>query len=393
MQMTSKTYKYNLEQTSFALMKISVFMGLFSHCFQNYLGSLSVTIYLAILFFGYAGILFFIFGGNSKSVYTTTFSILVVYFCVIGLFRGNLSNFTIAVVQDLRYVMYFLMGSIFAQNDRYMADFHSVMKKVGLIALVLGIYAIITFPFGSIEGREATWTDHYYLWWASASSFAYLGAYALVTKKNRIIGLGTFAVFFILGMLFLKRSALVDVVVILLLSMVIQSSKPMRNFVITIAGVSLFIIILERIAPGYFALTETAIYDRFDDIESVADIDRNVEAQLYLQNSSTVDKLLGFGIFNYPDIIIPGDPKNALHLGWANILFKGGLLYALWYIWLYRHIIRNIFYIKNGNELFRVCLIVAMSSLISLLFEGSWTYTILPFCISAPIFYAARKIA
>ena len=183
------------EQISFSLMKISVFLGLISHCFQIHLGYVDVPLYLLILIIGYAGILFFIIGGNSRSIYTTSFALLIIYFCFIGLFRGKLSNFTIAVVQDLRYVMYFLMGSIFAQNERYMAYFHSIMKIVGYAALVLGIYSIITFPLGTIENREATWTDHYFLWWASASSFAYLGAYALVAKKDRVVGLGTFVVF------------------------------------------------------------------------------------------------------------------------------------------------------------------------------------------------------
>lgn len=392
MSSISRFYTRN-EQVSFSLMKISVFLGLVSHCFQNHLGALSVPLYFAILVFGYAGIFLFLSGGHRRSAYVNSFLILIVYFCILGLSRGNLSNFTIAVVQDLRYVMYFLMGAIFAQEDRYMGYFHSIMKTIGVIAIILGVYAIMTFQFGTIATRESTWSDNYFLWWASASSFAYLGAYALVAKKDRLIGLGTFAVFFVLGMLFLKRSALVDVIVIIILSVVVQSSKPIRNLIFTLTGVVFFLIILQRIAPEYFVLTEDALTSRFDNIESVAEVDRNVEAQLYFLRASLADIIFGYGIFNYPDIFTPGEPKNALHLGWANLFFKGGVIYVFWYLWLYSGVVRNLFRVRKSSELFRVCFVVALSCLISMGFEGSWTYTILPFCISAPIFYSARKIA
>ncbi len=371
-------------------MEISVFLGLFTQSFQNYLGSMAIPMYFAILIVGYLGVFIFLFGGKSNS-YTTSFGLLIVYFCLIGLFRGNLSNYTIAVTQDLRYVMYFLLGSIFAQNERYMAYFHSIMKKVGYVAIALGLYAIITFPFSTIEGREATWTDHYYFWWASASSFVYLGAYSLVTKKDRIIGLGTFAIFFVLGMLFLKRSAFINVIVLVLLSTMIQSSRPVKNIVYTLIGVVMFLFALQKIAPEYFLLTEDALFERFEEIDAVSEVNRNVEAQMFFERISISDIIWGFGIFNYPEMLIPNKTLNALHNGWANIIFKGGVIYALWYILLYGRIFKNMIHIKQTNILFHVCIVVAISALFSLLYEGSWTYTILPFCISAPIFYSAKN--
>ena len=390
MNYTVNAYTNN-ERLSFRFMTISVFLGLISQCFQTFIG-VSVPLYFSILIFGYVGIILYFLKGRKRSIYTTSFSLLIIYFCVVGLLRGRLSNFTIAVVQDLRYVMYFLMGAIFALSDRNMSYYHSIMRAIGYVTIVLGIYAIITFPFGSIEGRESTWSLHYYFWWASSCCFAYLGAYALVTRKDRIVGLGAFAVYFVLGMLFLKRSAFVNVIVIVFLSLLMQSSKPLKNILVTISGVIIFLLLLQKVAPEYFIITEDALIDRFDSIDSVENVDRNVESQLFFYKASISDILLGYGIFNYPDIIISGQAKNALHSGWANIIFKGGVFYAIWYIYLYARIFRNLRVIKKTNALFHVCIVVALSSLISLVYEGSWTYTILPFCISAPIFFSAKKL-
>ena len=379
------------EQLSFNLMTISVFLGLFVQCFQNYLGSFAIASYLSILAFGFLGILVYFSGAKNVNVYVRSFVFLIVYFVVIGLVGNVNFDMTIATVQDSRYMMFFLMSIIFAQNDRYMAIFHSIMKKLGIVAIILGIYALLHFSFENIATRDTVWTDQYYFWWASANTFVYLAAFSFVTKKDRIVGYGTLILYFILGAMFLKRSAFVNVIVIIVLSIIIHSKKPGKNAIIVLIGVFGLLYLLNQYFPEYFAVTSDALMDRFETIESIETVDRNVEAQLFFERAPLSKILLGYGAFNYPIDIIQGKTINALHNSWANIFFKGGIVYAIWYIWIYSGVLRNAIHAKKQNELFLVCLIVAISSLVSMAYEGGWTYTLEPFCTAAPIIYAAKK--
>lgn len=391
--MTHNSYEYSAsEKSAFNLMALSVYLGLFYQCFQTYVGSWSIPIFFGSLFLGIFGIIrILMIGRNRSDIYILTFLLLIFYFIVLGFVTGRKSDFAIALSQDLRYVMYFLMGAVFSLNERYMAMFHKIMVRIGYVAIILGVYAILHFSVSSIALRESVWTDNYFFWWASSSAFAYLGAYALVKRKDMIVGLGTLAVFFILGSMFLKRSAFLDVIVIVSLVALLNSNKPIRNILFLAVASIVFIVLLQHFAPEYYAVTSEAMFNRFDQIDDVSEVDRNIEAQLFFDRSSTIQLILGYGIFNYPWSILIERPLNALHSGWANIIFKGGIFYVFWYIWIYAKVFKGLLGIRKKDGLYMVCSIVALSALVSLLFEGGWTYSISPFCISAPIFYAARN--
>ena len=105
------------------------------------------------------------------------FLFLIIYFLLVGILHGG--PFTHNIIglmlsQDIRYVLFFLIGSVFAFDDN-MRYFHQIMRIIGIISIVFGVLSFITYSptLQSVESREGTWTISYYYWWCSSACFFY----------------------------------------------------------------------------------------------------------------------------------------------------------------------------------------------------------------------------
>lgn len=336
---------------------------------------------------------------HSLKGYSKWFLWLILYFIIVGLLYGDNimrgMNLNIVLSQDLRYVLLFLVGGIFAYNSDTMTLFHRLMKWLAIISILFGILGLFSFSFVEtvIADREGTWTMSYYYWWASCACFSYWGYYSLFTKKNRILGIGVLLVYLVLGALFVKRASLVNGVVLIVVYVFLNRKNIASSF-LRVALVSVaFVVLIYAIAPNLInSLTETYT-SRFEEAQDIESFNRNQEAMAYLEQASIMQLVLGNGIGHYPEIVNNRytyqreSQVNALHSGWANIIYKGGFIYALFYIALLISVLGKCFNSKELNPYQLVCLGVSVSSFVSLLYEGSWTYAITPVCISAPIFY------
>lgn len=322
-----------------------------------------------------------------------SFAFLIVYFLVVGLsYLGPFTNNLIGgiLTEDLRFVLLFFTGGLFAVNGN-MKYFHEIMKILAFISIIFAIPALLFFDFSMavIEERSGAWSMSYFYWWCSCSCFCYWGYYALFEKKDRLLGFGTLAVYVILGALFLKRSAVVNLFVIIIFYALFEKNK-IKNIIYLAISISFVIGVLLVVKGSLVHNLYDLMLSRFD--VDVDELDRNIEANMYFQEASPLNLLFGNGIGHlFHSRYARGIEMdiNALHLGWANLIYKGGVLYVLYYLVLYFKIFRNIIKQSHKSNFDKVCYGVAISSLVSMFYEGSWTYTLLPFCISAPIYYAA----
>lgn len=331
------------------------------------------------------------------------FIIVVLYMLVLGFSTGNLwSNKTIlmtAITQDLRYVTLFLLGGIYSTSERFMDYFHYLMKNVALISIIMGIFSfLLIVNSGSLIVRgEENSGPSYHLWWASATCFAYCGIFAFLSdKKSRKTWVYVFVIYFVIGMLFLKRSCFLNCIIIILLSLYLSSKNTKGSkTILRVFGLLIATFFIMLFIPSIKEIVFGALFDRFRDTASdIEAFDRMIEWQVFLEQTPEIKLYTGYGIGNYPMYDRYGSGGdysllNALHLGYSNIIFKGGILYAAFYILLYITIFIRWFKCKRYSTRYLLCFGVSISSLISLFYEGSWTYTIIPFCISAPMFYAA----
>lgn len=395
----SNTILSKQDYSALKLINFSVLLCVIHQTFHTILPKyIAVGLSILILVFGYSGSLMFIFRHKMPRM-SRYFSYMIIYFLIVGLFYGTFFNkafLLTSIDQDLRFVMFFMAGSVFAYSHSSMKYFHQLMKILAVISIGFAIFALIVFNFSFdiIASRQQDWNLPYYLWWTSASCFAYWGYYSLFHKKERVLGFSVLFVYFFLGLLFLKRSAIINVVLIFLIFNILNRRRFINNFFIIIfLSLSTFAI-LNTLLPSTFDKIFSLLLDRFNEVDKFTDFDRYVESNLYFSEASIWQIIFGNGIGHYYTI---SDPLlrnrgllNALHLGYANIVYKGGFLYILFYIILYYKIFqRATTRILSRYEL--VTLGVSLSALLSFSFEGSWTYTILPFCISAPIFYIATE--
>lgn len=397
-----RVYQYSQSEMSFFRWTTwSVVLGVIFPVVNN--GSF-LTNLISVLSTAFAIVAIYFYYANPNTPKTTGlgkfFSVVVIYMLIIGIIGGSLFKgktiLLMTIGQDIKYVALFWLGGLFASSDKYMAYFHIIMKKLAWIAVVMCTLAtILLLMTGSFIQRGSEDTTIYHLWW-SATGMMYCCYYGLMVKsKDRRLFILVLFFYFVLGMAFLKRSCFIDTLLILALSLFISSRNKGGNKTFRIILILVVImVLLLSLFPAINNVVFSALFDRFNSVDTIDEFDRMIEWIQFQSNSTLTQKITGFGIGNYliSDRYGTGDTSilNALHLGYANIIYKGGILYALFYVVLYLKIFRVWFNGRNKSPLYYVCLGVAISSLVSLLYEGSWTYTITPFCISAPIFYAAN---
>ena len=149
----------------------------------------------------------------------------------------------------------------------------------------------------------------------------------------------------------------------------------------------LTIVAVYSISPKSFKTITGAYSARLEALAENEGDSRNEEADYYMEQASTIQLIFGNGIGHY--VIDKRDDSvlNSIHIGWANILYKGGIIYALFYVAILLQVIRFCFNARKLNPYQKTCLGVTLSYFFSFLYGGCWTYTLVPVCISAPMFY------
>ena len=356
--------------------------------------------YASSLLFGYCGIVIYLLTRKPNKIYVY-WLFLIIYMLFIGIIRSNFFqnsfDYGMFFAQDLRYMMYFAMGISLA-NESYIISYHKIMCFLSYLSIIFGALALIYYRFDFSQvvagARLEIWSISYYLWWLSVGVFAYIFPYAVITKKNKFAGYGAFAVYLVLGILFIKRSVFVNCAVITLLSVYFRykmdtSSENKKLFLkklITIIAIIigfLFISIIVLQVPYINALFK-ALFSRFSSQGNIFEYDRAQEATEYFTKVSFVDIIFGQGIGYY---INTSRQLNALHTGILNTIYKGGILYLLFTLILAFTILKKYLVKKKFSQYTLVCLCTSLSYLLSLTYEMSWTYTIIILGYATPIVY------
>lgn len=413
---TSINGKYTLDTPKVinAFFSISIILGVILHFNDIIATNISRMAIIGSLFFGYAGVFLFIIKSSKKLYENRIFYIwliLCAYMMSIGIvFSGGLWRSSVSInwllIQDLRYVMYTAIGFVFA-NKSLINKYHQVMKFLGVAAIIFGVLALLNYDFSesayNINIRQGIWTISYYYWWLSAAIFAYLFSYSRITGKDKFIGYGTFITYVVLGILFLKRSVVINGVFLIIITDYLKPNRnKSNNKYLKLAlkmGKIIMVIILVSVFWGdriHLLLNDTylgnvveAIFSRFE-IDSFRTYDRSREADLYFVYVSWFYWIFGQGIGNY--VSVGGYFLNALHTGFYNIIYKGGVFYFLFWIYLIKNFVKALFVKNRLSEYTLVCLCVALSATLSLLYEFSFTYTILPIGYSTSIAYLVQNM-
>lgn len=392
------SYYSESEYSAYRLMTLGIILALIHQTWQSeMLGPIQLGLTLMVLCVCGAAIV------KIQKIHTLPEPVkvwkkMIIYFLIVGIlhFGGiDLNIFSWAITQDLRYCILFLAGGCFAISYKSMSYFHYIMKILALLSIFAGIYSFLhlDLSIASIETRTNTWSLSYLLWWVPGSCFLYWGYYVLIMKKDKILGYSALLFYTMLGVLFLKRGTVVDVAVIFAVAFFLSKGNKDFHLMKIIVGLVVVLGIMYIFIPGIFNSVWNMVFARFDDISDVEEMDRAIEFTAFFEQAPLFSLIFGNGIGHYFSITGTGiidRMVNALHSGWANIIYKGGIVYLIFYIYLYKSIFKNTIG-RPLSDYEKVCLGVAISHLISLIYGGSWTYTITPFGIAAPLFFIASS--
>lgn len=207
-----------------------------------------------------------------------------------------------------------------------------VFKLVALVGVAGFIYIMSTqsIDLEFAVGRGYTWTEMFYyasLFWAVIPAVILSFLY----ERKTLIMVSYWILAIILNLIFLKRFILVDSILLMLVILFINLNRDKK----LISGYKIYFLIASLVGLSLYFASEfiVTLFDATNErVESstddVAGFDRFVEYRNYFEKEAAIiDLLIGKGFSSFHHGL--GKEAYALHTGWANFIFKGGII---WFI-------------------------------------------------------------
>jgi hypothetical protein len=259
-----------------------------------------------------------------------------------------------------------------------------------LFSIACGAYALLNFKLSIIEllYRNIDANDmNYVLWGVTCNIFAYAGYFALINKENEILGLVLVLLNVILGLLFQKRSVIVDsaaLIVFCAFNYLINDRGMLKHRIkVVLKGIGILLAIFACMLIIYnnSIILQAMVNQTFARItgSNIFDYDRQREANNFVESSSLGEKVFGYGIGYYLTSPTWGI-YTMMHIGYYNLLYKGGVFYILFWLYILRRsakALRNIRYLDRYS---RACLFLTLSAFVSMVYDFSWSEMIMPVC-------------
>ena len=385
-------YKFNFYSLVLCLLLVFLFLfreqsALFD-TLANYSSLLILIIGLTIIVLSVSKGSYLKLSGSIRSIQKFwTLTVVWMLFIPFVFYDYSLSPsvFYEGMFHDYRHVLFVTLPFFFIA-DGVNLYYTKIWNYTARFALISGFIAILLVDksFSSITLRESTFSIPYYLWWVvlAAVSYTYLRDFY---SGNGRIGYYLMAIHLVLSFIFLKRAGIVNGLLIIMLSFIF-SNRFSRTVVFALVLFSLALIV-----GMFFNSYLDLLFDRFLETgENLSEWDRNKEIDEFFETVSLSQWTMGYGINNYIRMTYIGiDNKsvNALHIGFYNLFYKGGVLYFLFTCFLGYKILGLFKYIKYNSEV-KIGFIMGIVFLIGYSFENSWSYVPLHFFVLLAVYRA-----
>lgn len=199
-----------------------------------------------------------------------------------------------------------------------------------LIGIVCFFYFWFTYDIDISKAvqRRYTWTDIFFwagVFWAIIPITLY-SFVSNISWKYKVFVIGYWICGIIFYLIFLKRFILVDSVLLILMICFFYFSEDKLNIKLFFVGAFVFTVLF---LVGSFAkdsaigLLWNGVMGRFADT-SVNEFDRFEETRIYFSNTNIIYTILGKGLWGGHSSL--AGLHEALHVGWANLIHKGGII-------------------------------------------------------------------
>lgn len=230
------------------------------------------------------------------------------------------------------FIMYSAILAAFYFSFVGVSFLFDVFKLVALVGIAGFVYSMSTesIDLESAIRRGYTWTEIFYyasLYWAVIPAVILSFLY----ERKILIVVLYWILAIILNLIFLKRIILVDSILLLLVVLFINFNKDKK----LISGFKLYFIMASLVGLSLYFASEfiVTLFDATNErIESTTDdvsgFDRFVEYRNYFEKEATIiDFFIGKGFSSFHKGL--GREAYSLHTGWANFIFKGGLIWLI----------------------------------------------------------------
>ncbi|MDA8769638.1 hypothetical protein N9M75_02150 [Schleiferiaceae bacterium] len=230
------------------------------------------------------------------------------------------------------FIMYSAILAAFYFSFIGVSFLFDVFKLVALVGIVGFVYIMGTesIDLESAIRRGYTWTEMFYyasLYWAVIP--AVILSFLYERKILIVVLYWIFAI--ILNLIFLKRFILVDSILLLLVVLFINFNKDKK----LISGFKLYFIMASLVGLSLYFASEfiVTLFDATNErmeftTDDVSGFDRFVEYRNYFEKEATIiDFFIGKGFSSFHKGL--GKQAYSLHTGWANFIFKGGVIWLI----------------------------------------------------------------
>lgn len=186
-----------------------------------------------------------------------------------------------------------------------------------------------------------------------------------------------------------KRAVFIDTILLVLYLFIFRVKKINISYIITICMCALIgSYLLKIIGVDILSTLFDNIMNRFESTgEDMENFDRYVEFKKWLTTVTPLGIVFGEGFGSWQNVL--GFDNYHLHIGWFNLIFKGGLILALTvFIGMISNIVRSY---KSNFENKRAIIFLCVLVMIHLLHSTMWGYSIDAMTLSMAL-YSSNKL-
>lgn len=209
-------------------------------------------------------------------------------------------------------------------------DFKTPFRIICFIGIITFFFIWFTYniDFSKAMRRYYTWSDIFFwggVFWAIIPVILFTLVFSN-TKSSWILAVAYWACGVIFYLIFVKRFIITDSILLLLMIgvfLLCEKKINARFFLSALIMAGIAILLVHQLADSVLGMLWEAVKGRFDNT-TIAEFDRFEESRIYFSNSNLLYLLLGKGLWGAHSVL--GVKNQALHVGWCNYIFKGGII-------------------------------------------------------------------
>lgn len=209
---------------------------------------------------------------------------------------------------------------------------YTAFKVICVVSILIFVYIWLSnnIDMAVALRRGYTWTYIFYwgeIFWGIVPIVLY-GFICTNEIKFKFLCVIYWACGILFNLIFLKRAIVLDSLLLILMIIVYMLFTKKIKFKSLVEGLMLslfFILIIIYVQNDKISALWEGIWKRFESINSILEIDRVYETTHYFATANPLSFIIGKGLWGTQSVL-KGRLHEALHIGWANFIFKGGII-------------------------------------------------------------------